>query len=86
MRIRNKASGHIRYCRTFNHTTTDAAGNVVASMGVATGNALITTNVSVPADLEAGESDVFVVANGIESLPFKVTVKSRPEGKGGGGG
>lgn len=37
VRIRNKATGHIKYCRTFNHTTTDAIGNTIVSMGVSTG-------------------------------------------------
>jgi hypothetical protein len=74
VRIRNRASGHLRYCRTFNHTTTGAGGVTVTSMGVATGGQVITTNVAVPADLELGDSDVFVVANGIESLPFNATV------------
>jgi hypothetical protein len=77
VRIRNNASGHIRYCRTFNHTTIDAGGAVTTSMGVATGTRVITTQVAVPADLELGASEVFVVANGIESLPFKATVQRR---------
>jgi Kelch motif len=74
VRIRNRASGHVRYCRTFDHTTTGADGATVTSMGVATGAQVITTSAEVPADLEFGESDVFVVANGIESLPFAATV------------
>ena len=78
VRIRNSASGHIRYCRTFNHTTTDAEGATVTSMGVATGDKVITTQVAVPSDLELGDSDVFVVANGIESLPFNATVSDSP--------
>ena len=77
VRIRNRASGHVRYCRTFNHTTTDANGAIVPSMGVATGTQVITTNVAVPDDLELGDSDVFVVANGIESLPFAANVTGR---------
>lgn len=77
VRIRNKASGHIRYCRTFNHTTTDAGGNVVTSMGVATGNAIITTNVQIPSNLETGDSELFVVANGIPSERFDVIISKR---------
>jgi Kelch motif len=77
VRITNSASGHVRYCRTFDHTTTDASGATVTSMGVATGAKVITTNAEVPADLELGDSDVVVVANGIESLPFKATVGGR---------
>jgi hypothetical protein len=74
VRIRNHASGHVRYCRTFGHTTTDKGGVTVASMGVATGANVIITNVEVPQDIELGDSDVFVVANGIDSLPFAATV------------
>jgi hypothetical protein len=77
VRIKNQTTGHIRYCRTFNHTTVDAAGNTVVSMGVATGNSVITTNVAIPAGLEAGKSELFVVANGIESEPIKVEVIRR---------
>ena len=29
VRIKNQSTGHLRYCRTFNHTTLDAAGNTV---------------------------------------------------------
>src|SRR6185436_5091281 len=41
VRIRNQATGHVRYCRTFNHTTVNAAGSTIPAMGVATGNAII---------------------------------------------
>jgi len=77
VRIKNNRTGHIRYCRTFNHTTVDAGGATVVSMGVATGNRVITTNAEVPFNIEAGESQLFVVANGIESEPFRVTVIRR---------
>ena len=77
VRIKNHQTGHLRYCRTFNHTTLDGAGNIIPSMGLATGGKVVTTNVQVPANLELGESDLFVVANGIESLPFKVNVRGR---------
>jgi len=74
VRIVNKQSGHVRYCRTFNHTTVDHSGNVIPSMGVATGAAVITTNVVIPVDIELGDSSVFVVANGIPSQPFDVSI------------
>jgi hypothetical protein len=74
VRIRNKATGHIRYCRTSNHTVTNANGNAVTSMGVATGNSIITTRVQIPSDLETGSSELFVVANGIASEKFDVTI------------
>jgi hypothetical protein len=77
VRIKNRTSGHVRYCRTFNHTTTDDNGATVTSMGVGTGTRVITTNAAVPNDIEPGESDVFVVANGIESLPFAAVVSGR---------
>jgi hypothetical protein len=72
VRITNSASGHVRYCRTFNHTTLDATGNQVTSMGVSTGNKVITTNVAIPFDLELGNSTLEVVANGIASLTVNV--------------
>lgn len=74
VRIVNKKSGHVRYCRTFDHTTVDGLGNVTPSMGVATGSAIITTNALIPADIESGDSSLFVVANGIASQPFDVTI------------
>lgn len=77
VRIKNRKSGHMVYCRTFNHTTIDANGNTVTAMGVATGAAVITTHVAIPANLERGESDLFVVANGIESRPFQVDILRR---------
>jgi len=77
VRIKNRATAHVRYCRTFNHTTVDANGTTVTSMGVATGTQVVTTNAAVPDDIEPGDSDVFVVANGIESLPFAATVTGR---------
>ena len=74
VRIFNKQTNHVRYCRTFNHTRLDPNGNTIPSMGVATGTTVITTNVELPSDLETGDSTLFVVANGIPSLPFDLTV------------
>jgi hypothetical protein len=74
VRIINKTSGHVRYCRTFNHTTVNASGNMIPSMGVATGTAVVTTNVVIPEDIELGDSSLFVVANGIASQPFDVAI------------
>jgi hypothetical protein len=64
VRIVNGQNNHVRYCRTHDHT----------SMGVATGTAVITTNVDIPNDIDLGDASLFVVANGIPSLPFAVTV------------
>jgi hypothetical protein len=75
--ITNNASGHVRFCRTFRHTTTDSNGNTIASMGVATGmTQLITTNAEIPPDIETGPSSLVVIANGIPSAPVSVTVTS----------
>jgi hypothetical protein len=74
VRIANKQTNHVRYCRTFNHTKLDPNGNMIPSMGVTTGSTVITTNVQLPVDLETGDSTLFVVANGIPSLPFDLTV------------
>jgi hypothetical protein len=79
--ITNNASGHVKFCRTFNHMTTDLAGNPVASMGVATGMKLvITTSAAIPSDIETGPSSVVVIANGIASVPASITVT--PKGRG----
>ena len=64
VRITNNASGHVFYARTHDHST----------MGVATGNAIVSTNFDVPAGMETGASSLEVVANGIPSTPVAVTV------------
>ncbi len=64
VRITNTASGHVFYARTHDHST----------MGVATGNATVSTNFDVPAGMETGASSLVVVANGIASAPVSVTV------------
>ena len=64
VRITNAASGHILYARTHDHS----------SMGVATGNTIVSTLFSVSADTETGASSLTVVANGIASVPVSVTV------------
>lgn len=82
VRVLNKQSNHVRYCRTFNHTMIDTEGSIIPSMGVATGVAVITTNVDIPADLEVGDSSLVVVANGIPSVPFDMVVSPRLESSG----
>ena len=64
VRITNKASKHVFYARTHNHST----------MGVATGTAIVSTNFDVPAAAETGASTLEVVANGIPSATVTVTV------------
>jgi hypothetical protein len=44
-------------------------------MGVATGGALVSTKFDVPAGIELGPSKLYVVANGIPSLPQKISVQ-----------
>jgi hypothetical protein len=64
VRIVNRASGHVAYARTHDHST----------MGVATGDLEVSTTFDVPAGIEAGASDLVVVANGISSQPARVDV------------
>ncbi len=61
--IKNRTTSHLRYCRTYDHST----------MAIATGDTVVTTKV-LPLDLELGASDLFVVANGIHSEPVAVTI------------
>jgi hypothetical protein len=61
------ANNGVRYCRTFNHN----------SMGVSTGALVVTTNAVIPSDLASGNYNLEVVANGIASQPFAVTVQQK---------
>ncbi len=64
VRIRSLKSGHVRYCRTFNHST----------MAIGTGETTQHTSFKVPAGMEHGEAELEVVANGIPSAPIRVGV------------
>jgi hypothetical protein len=64
LRITNKATHHVFYAKTHDHST----------MGVATGTATVFTNFDVPAGAETGASTLEVVANGIPSKKVNVTV------------
>jgi len=64
VRITNNSTGHVFYARTHDHST----------MGVATGNATVSTSVDVPSGMETGASSLVVVANGIPSTAASVTV------------
>lgn len=64
VRITNDATGHVFYARTRNHS----------SMGVATKTKIVSTHFKVPSGMEAGPSTLVVVANGIPSAPFAITV------------
>ena len=67
VRIKNLATSHVVYARTHDH----------ASMGVELVGSLavVTTQFDVPAGVEAGESELVVVVNGIPSLPVTVGVQ-----------
>ena len=64
VRIRNVKTGHVRYCRTFNHST----------MGIGTGETTQHTSFKVPAAMEHGAAELEVVVNGIPSEPIRVNV------------
>jgi hypothetical protein len=64
VRIKNKATKHVFYARTHDHST----------MGIATGSTTVSTTFDVPAGIETGASAIFVVANGIASAPKSVTI------------
>jgi hypothetical protein len=66
VRIVHRASGHVAYARTHDHS----------SMGVATGSLVVSTTFDVPAQINLGPSDLYVVANGIASQPVQVDVVS----------
>lgn len=65
VRIENQATGHVFYARTHNHST----------MAIATGSKKVSTQFDVPAGAETGPSTLYVVANGIPSSPYFITVK-----------
>ncbi len=64
VRITNKASKHVFYAKTHDHST----------MGVATGSTIVSTNFDVPSGMETGASTLEVVANGIPSKKVSLTV------------
>ncbi len=65
VRITNQATSHVFYARTHDHST----------MGVATGDVIVSTHFDVPAGMETGSSSLQVVANGIPSTPATITVE-----------
>ena len=70
VRITNKATGHVFYARTHDHST----------MAVATGDRIVWTHFDVPLGIEAGESSLVVVANGIPSEPITVWIATAASG------
>ena len=57
VRIVNNGTGHVFYAKTHGHST----------MGVATGTTPVSTSFDVPAGIETGPCELYVVANGIPS-------------------
>jgi hypothetical protein len=64
VRITNRATGHVAYARTHDHSY----------MGVAPG-ARSSTSFDVPATIDLGDSDLEVVANGIPSAALRVQIQ-----------
>jgi hypothetical protein len=62
--VRLQSGGKTYYLRTFNHST----------MGIATGAAIVNTNIYVPTNVPAGKASLVVIANGIASDPVAVTI------------
>lgn len=63
VKIQNVASGKVVYARTAHHSTMSIAPGASAS-----------TTFSVPKSTPTGASKLFVIANGISSLPVQITV------------
>ena len=64
VRITNRATGHVFYARTHDHSTMAVAYSGTAS-----------TQYDVPVAMETGLADLAVVANGIASAPITVNVQ-----------
>jgi len=62
--IQNNATKHFAFARTTNFST----------MGIATGNTIVSASFAVPANIETGASTIYVVANGIPSAGKSITV------------
>ena len=65
--VQLKSGDKVYFLRTSNHST----------MGVATGNATVSTNIFVPSNVQTGPASMIVIANGIASDPVSVTVGTR---------
>jgi hypothetical protein len=63
VRIKNNATGHIFYAKTFSFSTRSIAPNVAS-----------TAKFRVPATMETGASTAVVIANGVPSAAFALTV------------
>jgi hypothetical protein len=68
VRIHNRNTGHVFFCRTHSHST----------MAVATGMAIHSTHFDVPAGIELGAAELCVIANGIPSECVRVHLSNKP--------
>jgi hypothetical protein len=68
VKLKSNASGKVFYCRTHSFST----------MAVATGPTVVSTDFTVVCVTETGPMTLTVIANGIESKPFAVTVDKAP--------
>jgi hypothetical protein len=66
-RLESTSSSKVVYLRTAGHST----------MGVATGKATHTTNITIPKSTPPGDYNLVIVANGIASEPERVTIAVR---------
>ena len=57
VRITNNSTGHVFYCREYSPST----------MAICTGAAIVSTNFTVPSNIESGPSTIQIVTNGIAS-------------------
>ena len=64
VRITNKATGHVFYCRTHDHNTMAVGYNGPAY-----------THLDIPANMETGASYLEVVANGIASQKYQIGIE-----------
>jgi len=64
IRLKKVGENKVYYARSFNHST----------MAVATGNVEHSTNFKLPSNIESGEYDLSIVANGIPSFSKRVSV------------
>ncbi|MEO6701517.1 MAG: choice-of-anchor D domain-containing protein [Jatrophihabitantaceae bacterium] len=62
--VRLEQGAQVHYCRTAHHST----------MAIATGNKTVSTVLTIPLSVPAGNYDLVVVANGIASAPVPVTI------------
>jgi len=69
VRLVNVMNGNVIYCRTHDHST----------MAVATGILPVSTQVDIPATIPPGTYSLYVIANGIPSMAWSVTVCVPPQ-------